>query len=411
VLLAGLGAGLLAGGAAAAPVSPAPHCAAALLDELGWRIEFADVAVAEVHGGAPCTRESLSEAQAQGDLRARLPSAARGDPATWQRLLDDPATLCAYAFRLGDAARRAASRLQANPGYRFTGLQAGWISFGAGGARSQGWVPFRSLGRGYQPAAGNSRALDAFYEGRVRSECGVGRQVAQLATQRELYGDAGFDAAFSAGELSIGTFRTLHDTDSILLGRHAGPFLADGKAVASAALGRQAFMGVPGFLEHARPLRFVDDISNRAENFIVVDVSAAAAQALAAGGGLAAYDVRNRQLWQLARQMEGPTRPRLEPLLVDRDPARRARLDPARRAVLAQMEKLLDDPFYRGFMVYVHPMGVRPIGYHVVRLLDRNPRTPFTIDLGLHNLHAALYHRWVDYRLAQCGGATSATIR
>ncbi|MFP3514025.1 hypothetical protein SB775_31495, partial [Peribacillus sp. SIMBA_075] len=74
--------------------------------------------------------------------------------------------------------------------------------------------------------------------------------------------------------------------------------------------------------------------------------------------------------------MEGPARPRFEALLVDRDPALRARLGPARRSVLAQMEQLLDDPFYRGFMVYVHPMGVRPIGYHLVRLLDRNPRTP-----------------------------------
>jgi len=402
---------LLAGGVAAAPASPSPACAEALLRELGWRIDFVDIAGPDIQGGAPCARGSLAQAQALGDLRARLPLAARQDPASWQRLLDDPATLCAYAFRLGDAARRAASRLEDNPGYRFTALQAGWISFGAGGARAQGWVPFRSLGRGYQPSQGNSRAIDAFYQGRVRSECGVGRQVAQLATQRELYGDAGFDAAFSPGELSIGTFHTLHATDSILLGRHAGDFLADGKAVASAALGRQAFMGVPGFLEHALPLRFVDDISNRAENFVVVDVSADAAQALAAKGGLAAYDATNRRLWQLARQMEGAGRPRFEPLLVDRDPARLARLDPARQAVLAQMAQLLDDPFYRGFMVYVHPMGVRPIGYHVVRLLDRNPRTPFTIDLGLHNLHATLYRRWIDYRLQQCGGDTSATIR
>lgn len=409
--LAAMLATLLAGAAMARPATPSPSCADALLRELGWRIEFADIVAAEIHGGAPCRRGSLREAQALGDLRARLPLRAGEDPAGWQRLLDDPATLCAYAFRLGEATRAAVARLDGNPGYRFTTLQAGWIAFGAGGARAQGWTPFRSLGRGYQPSGGNSRAIDAFYRGRVRSECGVGRQVAQLATQRELYGDAGFDAAFSPGELSIGTFRTLHDTDSILLGKHAGDFLADGKAVASAALGRQAFMGVPGFLEHARPLRFVDDISNRAENFVVVDVSAGAAQALAAHGGLAAYDASNRRLWQLARQMEGPARPRFEALLVDRDPALRARLGPARRSVLAQMEQLLDDPFYRGFMVYVHPMGVRPIGYHLVRLLDRNPRTPFNIELALHNLHATLYRRWIDYRLAQCGGATGATIR
>ncbi|HVJ37909.1 MAG TPA: hypothetical protein VM687_08910, partial [Stenotrophomonas sp.] len=351
-------------------------------------------------------RATLAEAQAAGDLRAVLP----GDPAraavAVQGLFDQPATLCAYAFKLGEAARRASQRLAANPGFRFTALQAGWISFG-NGAHAQGWTQFRSFGRGYQPLAGNSAALDAFYRGQVRGECGVGRQVAQLATQRELYGDPGFDAAFAPGELSIGTFVTLHDTDSILLGRHAGSFLADGKGVRSAALGRQAFMGVPGFIEHAFSKRFLDDLSNQAENFIVVDVSDQAAHALHAHAGLAYYDRVNRRLWELAQQVQAPGRRGFERLLYERDADALKHLNNDERAVVAQMQALLDDPFYRGFIVYVHPRGVRPIGYHIARLLDRNPRTPFTIDLALHNLHTTLYQRWIAYRLAQCASATN----
>ncbi|MDG2525981.1 hypothetical protein P6166_11505 [Stenotrophomonas sp. HITSZ_GD] len=391
---------LLAGPAIASP------CAEDLLRELGWHIEHAAIDTPRIAGGTPCQRASLAQAQAAGDLRAVLPQAPARAQAALQAMFDDPATVCAYAFRLGDAARRASAQLAANEGYRFFGLQTGWIGFGAEGAQAQGWQRFRSFGRGYAPAAANSTALEAFYRGHVRTECGVGRQVAQLATQRELYGDAAFDAAFTPGELSIGTFVTLHDTDSILLGAHAGEFLADGKAVRTSAMGRQAFMGVPGFIEHAFSKRFLDDISNQAENFIVVDVSEQAAQALAAHGGLAYYDGLNRQLWQLSQQVDGLGRRGFERLLHERDSALRARLDPYERQVVARMDAILDDPFYRGFVVYVHPRGVQPIGYHIARLLDRNPRTPYTIDLALHNLHTTLYRRWIDERLRQCAGAT-----
>ncbi|MEE7566971.1 hypothetical protein HH297_11350, partial [Xanthomonas sp. Kuri4-3] len=275
-------------------------------------------------------------------------------------------------------------------------------------ARGQGWRGYRSFGRGYAPAGGNAAAIDAFYHGHVRSECGVGRQIAQLATQRELYGDADFDREFTPAELSIGTFLTLHRTDSILLGAHAGEFFADGKAVRTARLGRQAFMGVPGFIEHVFDKRHLDDIHNQAENFVVVDVSAAAAAALAAHGGLAYYDALNRRIWELSRQLPGSGRRRFEQLLYERDAALRAEVPEAQRPLLEEMDRLLDDPFYRGFLIYVHPKGIKPIGYHIARLLDRNPRTPYATDLALHNLHGPLYWRWIDRQLSDCEGGGDA---
>jgi len=382
----------------------ADGCVQGLLQRLGWRFEQAAVAAPQVHGGPVCTRASLAEAQAAGDLRVQWPARFNHAQrqAVLQGLLDDPATVCAYAFELGAAVKRATQALQDNPDFRFSGLQLGWIGFGARGAPAQGWQRVRSLGRGYVPAAGNSRALQAFYSGRVRAECGVGRQVAQLATQRELYGDAAFDAEFAADELSIGTLLGLHDTDSILLGAHAGDFFADGKAVRTAARGRQAFVGVPGFIEHVFDATTLDDLSNQAENFVVVDVGAAAAQALAAQGGLAGYDQRNHELWQLAQTLPRLGRRYFERLLFERDPDLRRQLAPRYRGTLARMDQLLDDPFYQQFVIYVHPRGIRPIGYHVIRLLDRNPRTPFSIDLALHNLHTTLYRRWREAQLRHC---------
>ncbi len=388
----------------------AADCTEALLRELGWQIGSTSSPAPQRHGGAVCERADLAAAQAAGDLRVELPQQwnAPQRQTYLQTLFDDPATLCAYAFKLGQATRRATTRLQNNAGYRFSALQLGWIGFGIGGSRAQGWQGFRSLGRGYQPALRNSTALDAFYTGNVRSECGVGRQVAQLATQRELYGDTAFDAEFSAGELSIGTFLTLHDTDSILLGRHAGSFLADGKAVRTAQRGRQAFVGAPGFIEHVFDKTYLDDINNQAENFVIVDVSDAAARALREHGGFARYDRLNRRIWELAAQLPGHSARRFERLLFERDPALRQALPAAQQPVLAELDALLDDPFYQGFLIYVHPRGIRPVGYHVVRLLDRNPRTPFAFELGLHNLHTTLYHRWIDARLRQCAAASAS---
>lgn len=402
---------LASGAALAATPEPADQasadCLAALLRQLGWRIDSTPAAQPRLLPGSPCDRSSLADAQAHGDLQAALPAqwtpAQRRD--ALRALLQTPATQCGYFLLLGAATQRAVARLQGNPGYRFSALQLGWIGFGPGGAQRQGWQRFRSFGRGYRPAQGNARAIEAFYSGHVRSECGVGRQIAQLATQRELYGDAGFDQAFSAGELSIGTFLTLHDTDSILLGAHAGAFFADGKAVKTAQLGGAAFLGAPGFIAHVFERRYLDDINNQAENFVVVAVSADAAAALRRHGGFAHYDASNRRIWELAQALRGRGRERFEKLLFERDPALRATLSPAQRSVLAQIDALLDDPFYRGFEVYVHPKGTKPIGYHVARLLDRNPRTPFAIDLTLHNLHTTLYQRWRDHQLQACAQA------
>jgi len=388
-------------------------CVEALLRRLGWTIRHAAVGAAVIQRGKPCTRGTLAQAQAAGDLQLTLPTdwtmQQRGAALT--ALLDDAATHCAYAFQIGAATRRAVTHLQSNAHYRFSAVQLGWIGFGWHGAAAQGWSRFRSFGRGYQPRGSNAQALDAFYRGHVRSECGVGRQIAQLATQRELFGDAGFDQAFTPGELSIGTFMTLHDTNSILLGAHAGDFFADGKAVKTSQLGRQAFVGAPGFIAHVFDKTYLDDIHNQAENFVVVDVSDAAAQALAQHGGFAYYDARNRQIWELAKKLRGPGKRRFERLLDERDTVLRATLDPHQQRQLRQLQTLLDDPFYQGFLVYVHPQGTKPIGYHLARLLDRNPRTPYAIDLTLHNLHTTLYWRWIDWQLKQCSVANATMHR
>jgi len=337
-------------------------------------------------------------------LRVALPGSASAEvvAALHRELLAHPATVCAYAFKLGDATRRAVDRLAANPGYRFSGLQMGWVGFGIGGAARNGWRPIAGFGRGYVPRAGNWNAINAFFSGEVRAECGVGRQVAQFAAQAELYGPRGFDAAFAAEEIAIGTWHVLNRSGGILQGAAAGEMTHDGLARRASALGRQAFMGVPGYIEHVLGRETLDDINNQAENFVVYDVSAGAEAALRARGGFVDYNAMAAEFWRLSRLLPAKGSRYYERLLLERDPALRAQLDGAQRETLAALETIVADPFFSGFRIYVHRHGVTPVAYHFVRLLDRNPRTPFRIALALHNVHTMLMQRWIEHRLHGC---------
>ncbi len=400
---------LASASASATPPDGATSCRSQLLSDLGWRFQSAEVDAIEIHGGTPCDRASLDEAHAAGDLVVRMPvdlDAAARDR-MMKSLMLHPATRCAYGFALGDATRRAADRLAGNDGFRFTALQTGWIGFGAGGAARDGWQPIAWFGRGYIPRGRNSEAIAGFYDGSIRAECGVGRQIAQYAAQAELYGMTAFDEAFDADEIVIGTFMRIRPTRSILLGSSAGTYARDGRAVAASALGRQAFMGVPGFIFHVLDESTLDDINNQAENFVVYDVSAEAAAALREHAGFEHYNRVNHDAWLLARQIVAAVpAPRpyryFERLLYERDPTLRAALPDNAKVAVAQLDALLDEPFYRGFRVYVHRQGIKPVAFHIVRLFDRNPRTPFRIEIGLHNVYTTLYDRYLAYRLDDC---------
>ena len=379
-------------------------CSQHLLEGLGLRFAAADAAAIESKPGTPCDRADLAEAKAAGDLVVRIPEhlGAESRARLSNFLLHHPATKCAYGFALGTATRRAVDRLVGNPGYRFSAVQMGWIGFGPTGSARDGWKPIALFGRGYQPRGANSIAIEAFYSGQVRSECGVGRQIAQYATQAELYGRKAFDSEFDAEEIVIGTFNRLHTTRSILLGSSAGRFTHDGRAVAAAQAGRQAFMGLPGFI-YALDRTKLDDLSNQAENFVVYDVGAEAAAALRHRGGFEYYNERNRAIWSMARTLRRSKSHRyFERLLLERDASLRADLSAGDRATMDRLDAELADPFYQEFEIYVHKQGVKPVGSHVARLLDRNPRTPYRIELALHNLNTTLYERYVEHLVRNC---------
>ena len=79
----------------------------------------------------------------------------------------------------------------------------------------------------------------------------------------------------------------------------------------------------------------------------------------------------------------------------------------SKEQLASQVFGLDEDASADSIEIYVHRQGVKPVGFHIARLLDRNPRTPFRIELALHNLHTTLYGRYVAHQLAACRAPTA----
>ena len=375
-------------------------CEEQVLQQLGWQL--AQQTSSDVAATSVCQSANVEDAQAQGLLRLNV-NELQGPKrqALLQAALYGQASRCAFQFQVGKAVQTATHKISQNQGFGFTRVQTGWVSF-RGGSQAQGWQATKSFGRRYQPLWPNSQAVEAFYTGHLRTECGTGRQMAQLGLLRELFGEDGFDRMFTPSELSIGTFVSLHSSDSILLGRHKGTLFADGSGSKTAALGQQAWLGAPGMIEHVKDKSYLDDISNQAENFVVVAVSHEAQAHLQAASGFAQMNADNVAIWQMSQQITMVGERYFERLLIEED-TRLWRVLPAKQYPIAKrMQALLAQAQYQQFQVYVHPMGVKPVAYHVARLLDRNPRTPYKMALAMHNLPTEIYTRWLQWQLQSC---------
>lgn len=384
-------------------------CRLDFLRHLGWQVETGSQPLALPVDGAVCRYADVAQARAGGALTLRLSAddPARSDVRI-REALDSEASRCAFAMRVGVAARKAVDQLVTNREFRFSAIQTGWIGFGSDGAEAASWLPTSTWGRRFVPLRPAS-AIRAFYQRPIRAECGVGRQIAQLATLLELFGDASFERSFDADELAIGTFNKLGNSRSILLGSSRGTLFADGLAKQSAALGGQAFSGVPGFLFHVFDASTISSPNNQAQNFIVYDVNGAAADALHSRGGFEWFNQQNRALWELSGPFHIRGRRWFQRLLTESDRRLERRLTGSERALLRKMREIVSDPFYAGFRVYGHPHGIKPIGWFVVRMLDKNPRTPFRIELGLHNLGGEIRDRYERAWISDCQQRKSET--
>ncbi len=298
---------------------------------------------------------------------------------------------CLYQLRVEKAAKQATSLLANNSNFVF-GVQGDFVNvYGSPewnreclGASSAYCLTARSSGY---------RALSVFTNSTARSECAAGLQIAELETQKQLYGQA-FDQYFSTNEIRVGAWRYVSGSDSALWGLvMRDPTTYDSNAAISSALGKNAFSGRSGYIGNVYGEAYLDSPDDRGENFMTVSVTSAAAAALKAAGGFEIYNNKNLRLFELSRT------------LTDRSALRYVGGDydvTSYGASAVEMQKILRDPVYRGYLTFVHPLGRMTLGQHITRLLQINPRTPYKFQLYPSAVPHELYYRFALALLNQC---------
>jgi len=63
---------------------------------------------------------------------------------------------------------------------------------------------------------------------------------------------------------------------------------------------------------------------------------------------------------------------------------------------------MLQDPFLNETQIYVHPFGPRNIAWHIARLAQLNPRTPYMLRFYPDVMHRGVLNRWVKSQLDDC---------
>ncbi len=361
-------------------------CNVNFLSSLGWQITEGDVSEISIVEGNPCDNKSIDEVVSESELRIIIPKgkALENQAVLDQKLkaiIDSEATKCAYKIKVSQAVKKATQKLAAQ-------TEKGSFTFGkqedlscVSKSGSQEWKKGGNdgfLDINLMAAASPARAVESFYEGVCKAECLVGRQVASLATQYELFGPSDFNLAFSNKQVVIGRVAGFSDSPLENTVRDF-PAIYDENGERLSKMGPQALVGVTGYIGNVKGADFLDSPVDRGENFIITEMSKLASDTLNKNGGFSAYNKTNELAWteynsEKAQGKKNPTKHR----------------------------ERLKDAFYTQTKVYVHPLGIMTLGEHIERLLRINPRTPYTFRLYPDRNMTNLYEIYKKYKLSKC---------
>lgn len=381
------------------PVSSS--CKVAALSALGWRVESVSVGNQVLYApGNPCDNSSLDESRNQGELLVQIPAGIPEDrlQASLDAVLGTSASVCAFKFRVGASARTASAKLLSNENFYFYVGGSPFIQFTRG---EYWWGSCQNGGRAscFYPRVANSTALQEFVSGRIGTECALGLQAAEYQTLREIYGDTSFNSTFRTDEITFAPWAVLNTSASATWGNMtSADTVTDPSAIATAKLGAGGFLGLSGYIGNVFGEAYLDSPVDRGENFLTVSVTLSAAAELSARGGFEAFNTLNRRIYELGLGLT----PALERLaLTSIDPAR-IQMTFAQRLAFQELQRILANPVYTGYRVFVHPLSTMTLGEHIVRLLEVNPRTPYSFQLYPSRMNRGHYARFVNSILAGC---------
>ena len=66
------------------------------------------------------------------------------------------------------------------------------------------------------------------------------------------------------------------------------------------------------------------------------------------------------------------------------------------------MYLMLQDPFLRDTWIYVQPLGIQSLAFHIVLLAQRNPNTPYDLHLNTDPIHTTVFDRYITLRSREC---------
>jgi hypothetical protein len=367
---------------------PEQACMYQTLKDLGWQSEK-DPTLAKEAGGNPCEMNSLEEAQSNGYLKLVFKGAVNATNAQAfladldQKVFND-ASFCAYKLKVAKAASIAKVKVIGNRAHTFSG-EGVFMDLPA-----DSWVPFHGSNACSIASRTPTDAVQCFYDRTCATECAVGRQGMEYAVLMELYGRKDFNKNFENDEIAVGAWSILHRTHN--------PYYTSGEdyqhaVVEKSKLGGPALVGVSGAVCNVKGEDFLDSPPNRNENFVVVSVSQAAAQSFSAHGGMSYFDGLSEQIWKISQNMNSESRKALWPTY-----RRGFSVTPLN----AEIAKIVSDPFLIGTFVYVHPLGQMSLAEHILRQLNINSRTNYTIQFDNISVNGTLFKRYPQYFYEQC---------
>ncbi|MBF0314199.1 MAG: hypothetical protein HQK50_14485 [Oligoflexia bacterium] len=379
-----------------APLGAAELCQYKALKSLGWEIKIETGNRNHIsfnESSKACNQDSLDDAHKNGELILNITIAREGEN-SWKSVaqnfksllnstnylqtpLDSAASLCAYKQKVRTAALTATTKLDANRRYNF--------GVGKWAYCDVPWDEWSKIDQSNRYSCvvatlSPTSAMECFYDYYCRSECAAGLQASLLATQMELYRPH-FDQAFSTSEVILGYWQDLYQSDNPFFSKTKQEIyskrIQDEDGTLHASLGAAAFIGLSGYIGNVLGEEYLDSPADRGENFMIVDMSAAANEELKSHGGLPYFTQMNHQLWKLYNE-EGSN------------------------DYQEKIDKILAGAFYSQVKVYVHPLGIMSFGEHIKRLLERNPRTPYKFRLHDETTNSVLFERYKQHLIKRC---------
>lgn len=352
-------------------------CTLGLLQDLGWVVE-------DTSGKAGIENQNTCNSDLSPLFTYNNHSENRStmlDRAT--SALHSQTSKCLVNRQYKSATKRAIDKLTANAGFEF--LPVGPDPRDPFLPPGDSWVP--SNNRGYDVPAGSiTQGINALYTEPFVAECAAALQIAQLAVLTEHYG-LFTDAMLNPKDVGIGIWSEYAKNPSVSTRK---PLLVNSKLRKNglrelARLGKGSFYGQTGYISSDRKLEFIDSLDNLGQNFLIVDLTDRAVDAL-------------RKRKKPLRELSSISR------RVWKRYYRKSFDDIDMKTLAAEMKAELEsiDPFFSDIDIYVHPLKVNNFAHHIARQFTYNPRTPFVFEI-YEDFQSGYFHsRYVDYRLNQC---------